>query len=112
MEIINDCTTVNCGKAVPIKLDNGFTFVELLGPGFSSHLIPIVCWYTVMDGIKTEVALNFDNKGPCIVVYKFRDRRDSQHYWSRAYRLNTLPKKYEEAYRICKTAYDQVYARS
>ena len=55
MEIINDCTTVNCGKAVPIKLKDGFTFVELLGPGFSSHLIPIVCWYTIMDGIKTLI---------------------------------------------------------
>ena len=112
MELINGCSTVNCGKVRPVKVLDTVEFVELLGPGFSSHKDHVVCWYDVMDGVKTEVALSFDSKGIMVVIYKFKELRDSQHYWSRAYRLKDLPAKYKKGYIVCKSAYDQIFARS
>ena len=112
MKLINGCSTVNCGVIRPIRFLDTVEFVELLGPGFTSHKNHVVCWYDRIDDVKTEIALSFDSKGMMIVVYKFRDLRDSQHYWSRAYNLQTLPTKYKKGYMVCKTAYDQIFARS
>ena len=72
--------------------------VEILSHTFHNPNCDIVCVYTIFQGIKTEVTyfkdINTGEDG--YEVYFFKGEESLQHYYSKCYTCDNLPKKYEK----------------
>lgn len=97
MEVIRGCSTVNRGLVKVYKYKDYLYSCEILAPSISGHSDNIVNTYDIVEGVKTCIGYSLDsNNQPIIQIYKFRQPFESQHYWSRVYKLNTVPEKYHK----------------
>ena len=79
---INGMVTVNGGTIVPFEN----SYVEILGPGYSTHPNLMVVAYATEGKVKVSVVLFND----LCYVYRFRSYDSLQHYWSKMYCVDAL----------------------
>ena len=105
--VINNCNTVNGGI---IKNVNGMN-VEILSHNFHNPHCNIVCYYIVEDGIKKEITYYENIKENNIKgseLYFFKNKSESQHYYSRHYKNGTIPKRYNDIVKKLKEAFKKI----
>jgi len=96
MEIINGCTTLNDGIIRQFTDSRHSYYVELLGPGFSTHLENIAVTYFLENEKKIGMGLWYDkNNGEAKIYIDYcKNAATLDVYYSKAYNLFKLPKKY------------------
>lgn len=95
-----------------IMVNGGIKFrenVEILSHAFHNPNYDIVCIYTMFQGTKTEVTYfkNINTGEDGYEVYFFKGEDSLQHYYSKCYTCDTLPKKYEKHAVFLKLLYSQ-----
>ena len=107
MKNIKGLTTVNGGKIIEINNKE----VEILSHHFHNPYCNIVCDYFLDEnGNKVEVTFYKDiTTGKTgSEVYKFKDKEELQHYYSRNYNIDSIPKKYIDKVNELKSIYNQI----
>lgn len=101
--LINNCKPVNCG----IVVNN----IEILSHNFHNPYCDIVATYNIIqDGNKIEVTCCKDlkNNSYSCEIYRFKDKNESQHYYSRHYQENEIPKKYKDIFNSLKETHEKI----
>ena len=97
MKVINGLSTVNDGTVKQFTNSKYVYTVEIMGEGYSSHPTNMVATYFMDEGVKTSLVLFAARTGEAkFIVYKFSKKDQPEHYYSRAYLVAQLPKKYKE----------------
>lgn len=91
---MNNLKFVNCG----IKKDIEGLTIEILSHNFHNPYCNIICTYFMENDKKIELTYykNIKTNEEGHEIYKFKNTQSIQHYWSRCYNKNNLPKKYEQ----------------
>lgn len=95
---------VNGGTILPSE----YGFVEVLGPGYSTHPTNIVCLYTTEGRVKVECAYSGKDT---FEVYRFKTHDELQHYWSRQLIADENNKKYGKMIRALKLEYARIFGQ-